>query len=76
MKDVSEDRVKELESFEGWTWDPEDIFKKDLEIKKYLENNPSTRVPRGYIDVDGFKLEILFNQKEAVIGKVFCQLTV
>ena len=56
--DLTEDRIKILESLPGWTWDPfETNWLEGLEhLKTYVEENGHSRVSRGYKTDSGFNL--------------------
>ena len=55
---LSSDRIQQLESVEGWIWDPiEWGFQEGMKkLKKYVKKNHHARVPDGYTDESGFNL--------------------
>ncbi|MDD5395637.1 MAG: Helicase associated domain protein, partial [Thiothrix sp.] len=56
--ELSQDRIKRLESLSGWSWDPyleawEDGFG---QLEQYVNQHGNARCPRGYVMPDGYKL--------------------
>lgn len=58
MTTLTSERIHQIEAFKGWVWDlSEENFQEGLiQLKKYVEQGHSARVPKGYIDDDGFAL--------------------
>jgi superfamily II DNA or RNA helicase len=65
------DRIRQLESLEGWVWDPVEVdFQEGLEkLKTYVEQNHNARVPATYIDDDGFRLGAWVSNRRNVYKK-------
>jgi hypothetical protein len=55
---LSSERIKKLQSLEGWEWNPlEAQWRAGYKaLKKYSEHNGDCIVPRNFIDEDGFEL--------------------
>ena len=59
---ISEDRIKLLESFPGWTWDPlEDAFQEGLaSLRSFVEREGHARVPHKHKE-NGYSLGVSVN---------------
>ncbi len=55
---LSLDKIKKLESLEGWVWNISDeIFQEGFQkLKKYIKDNGNCQVPGRFVDEDGYKL--------------------
>ena len=64
---LSSDHIQQLETFEGWVWDPlEADYQTGLEkLREYVKKNLTARVHNYYTDEDGFRLGawVSFNRR-------------
>ena len=65
-KTLSEEKIKTLESFKGWTWDPsEEQFKNGIVyLVKYVESEGHAQVSAKHIE-DEFKLGVWVSNQRA-----------
>ena len=74
--ELSEEKVKELEAFPGWTWDPtESQFQEGLDyLKKYIKREGHARVPNSHIE-ENFKLGKWVDRRRSTYNKNFLTKT-
>jgi superfamily II DNA or RNA helicase len=69
--ELSSDHKQQLESIEGWVWDPlEADFREGLQrLNEYVKQNHNARVTQTYTDKDGYKLGGWVNQQRQRYSK-------